>query len=73
MGRKMTDSSASETAMDAPDKAPGSGGGRLSGVMAWLRGRTETSLGRLALLWFHRDFEASRNSGAERPPTARCR
>jgi membrane protein len=42
----------------------GTGGSRLSSVIAWLRGRTETSLGRLALLWFHRYFEASRNSGA---------
>jgi uncharacterized BrkB/YihY/UPF0761 family membrane protein len=42
----------------------GTGGSRLSSVVGWLRGRTETSLGRLALLWFSRYFEASRNSGA---------
>jgi membrane protein len=48
-----------------PDaEAPGTGGSRLSAVTEWLRGRTETSLGRLALLWFRRYFEASRNSGA---------
>jgi uncharacterized BrkB/YihY/UPF0761 family membrane protein len=45
-------------------EAPGTGGSRLSAVTVWLRGRTETSLGRLALLWFRRYFEASRNSGA---------
>src|SRR4051812_14744474 len=45
-------------------EAPGTGGSRLSAVMDWLRGRTETSVGRLALLWFRRYFEASRNSGA---------
>jgi membrane protein len=33
-------------------------------VADWLRSRGETSLGRLALLWFRRYFEASRNSGA---------
>ena len=32
--------------------------------MEWLRGRADTSLGRLVLLWFRRYFEASRNSGA---------
>ena len=32
--------------------------------MEWLRGRADTSLGRLAFLWFNRYFEASRNSGA---------
>jgi membrane protein len=45
-------------------EAPGTSGGRLSLLVDWLRGRTETSLGRLALLWFRRYFEASRNSGA---------
>ena len=44
--------------------APGTGGSRLSAVVGWLRGRTDTSIGRLALLWFRRYFEASRNSGA---------
>jgi uncharacterized BrkB/YihY/UPF0761 family membrane protein len=45
-------------------EAPGTGGSRLSAAVGWLRGRTETSLGRLVLLWFKRYFEASRNSGA---------
>ena len=45
-------------------EAPGTGGSRLSLSVDWLRGRAETSLGRLALLWFRRYFEASRNSGA---------
>ncbi len=45
-------------------EAPGTGGSRLSAVAGWVRGRTETSVGRLALLWFNRYFEASRNSGA---------
>ena len=50
---------------DAPvADAPGTGGSRLSAVLDWLRGRADTSLGRLALLWFRRYFEASRNSGA---------
>jgi membrane protein len=44
-------------------QAPGTGGSRLSAVVGWLRSRAETSLGRLALLWFRRYFEASRNSG----------
>jgi len=44
--------------------APGTGGSRLSAVVGWLRGRTDTSIGRLTLLWFRRYFEASRNSGA---------
>ncbi len=45
-------------------EAPGTGGSRLSATVGWLRGRTETSVGRLVLLWFRRYFEASRNSGA---------
>jgi membrane protein len=44
--------------------APGTGGSRLSATVAWLRSRVDTSLGRLALIWFRRYFEASRNSGA---------
>ena len=44
--------------------APGTGGSRLAAARDWLQGRTDTSLGRLALLWFRRYFEASRNSGA---------
>jgi membrane protein len=45
-------------------EAPGTGGSRLSASVDWLRGRADTSLGRLAFLWFRRYFEASRNSGA---------
>jgi membrane protein len=45
-------------------KAPGTGGSRLSAVRDWLSGRAETRFGRLALSWFRRYFEASRNSGA---------
>jgi membrane protein len=45
-------------------QAPGTGGSRLSAAADWLRGRVDTSLGRLSLLWFRRYFEASRNSGA---------
>jgi membrane protein len=45
-------------------RTPGTGGSRLSAVADWLRSRTDTSLGRLSLLWFRRYFEASRNSGA---------
>jgi nitrogen fixation-related uncharacterized protein len=44
--------------------APGTGGSRLGAVLDWLRSRTDTSVGRLVLLWFRRYFEASRNSGA---------
>lgn len=36
---------------------------RASAVVDWLRGRADTSLGRLALQWFRAYFEASRNSG----------
>ena len=46
------------------EEAPGTGGSRLSAARDWLRGRADTSLARLALLWFRRYFEASRNSGA---------
>lgn len=45
-------------------EAPGTGGSRLGAARDWLSGRVDTSLGRLALLWFRRYFEASRNSGA---------
>jgi hypothetical protein len=48
-----------------PSAAPaGTGGSRLAAVRDWLNGRADTSLARLALLWFRRYFEASRNSGA---------
>jgi membrane protein len=60
----------------APDEQPvnhhaepsadgaGTGGSRLAAVRDWLDGRADTGLARLALLWFRRYFEASRNSGA---------
>jgi uncharacterized BrkB/YihY/UPF0761 family membrane protein len=48
----------------ASAEASGTGGSRLSAVATWLRCRADTSLGRLALIWFRRYFEASRNSGA---------
>ena len=37
--------------------------GRVQAVLDWLRGRSDTALGRLALHWFQTYFEASRNSG----------
>ena len=45
-------------------EAPGTGGSRLSAARDWLSRRADTSLARLAFLWFRRYFEASRNSGA---------
>ena len=39
-------------------------GGRSAAMLHWLQGRADTGIGRLALLWFRRYFEASRNSGA---------
>jgi membrane protein len=50
----------------APERAEaaGTGGGRLAAVTAWLRGRADNRISRLALLWFRRYLEASRNSGA---------
>ena len=51
----------------APGRAEaphGTGGGRLAAVLGWLRSRANNSLSRLALLWFRRYLEASRNSGA---------
>jgi uncharacterized BrkB/YihY/UPF0761 family membrane protein len=44
--------------------AVGTGGGRVAAILDWLRGRADRSVGRLALLWFRRYLEASRNSGA---------
>jgi uncharacterized BrkB/YihY/UPF0761 family membrane protein len=38
-------------------------GSRARAVQDWLRGRADTSVGRLALQWFRSYFEASRNSG----------
>ena len=37
--------------------------GRARAVQNWLRARADTALGQLALDWFRRYFEASRNSG----------
>jgi len=53
----------STPAQVAPD-APGRSKSRLSGLRHWLARRRDSSLARLALLWFRRYFEASRNSGA---------
>jgi len=39
------------------------GGSRVDRVLGWLRGRSDTRLGRLALQWFRAYFAASRNSG----------
>jgi membrane protein len=44
--------------------ASDAGASRLSPVVDWLHRRTDTSFGRLVLIWFRRYFEASRNSGA---------
>jgi uncharacterized BrkB/YihY/UPF0761 family membrane protein len=38
--------------------------GRTESIRRWLQQRTQTRVGRLALLWFHRYFEASRNSAS---------
>jgi membrane protein len=45
-------------------EAFGTGGGRLAAVGDWLRGRADSGVARLALLWFRRYLDASRNSGA---------
>ncbi len=45
-------------------EAPLTSKSRLSGLRNWLSKRADTSIARLALLWFRRYFEASRNSGA---------
>src|SRR5689334_24942235 len=37
--------------------------GRARRIQDWLRGRADTSIGRLALQWFRAYFAASRNSG----------
>jgi uncharacterized BrkB/YihY/UPF0761 family membrane protein len=53
------------TSDNSTTSSPGTGGSnRLSAVRDWLSNRADTSLGRLALLWFRRYSEASRNSGA---------
>ena len=43
-----------------PGFAPGN---RVRRIQSWLMGRADTALGRLALDWFRRYFEASKNSG----------
>jgi uncharacterized BrkB/YihY/UPF0761 family membrane protein len=47
-----------------PPEASGADGGRLAAISAWLRGRADNRVARLASLWFRRYLEASRNSGA---------
>ena len=47
-----------------PGEDAGTGGGRLAAVWRWLRVRADTRIARLALLWFRRYLDASRNSGA---------
>ena len=51
------------SAKSESDQAPEGTGGRIRAVQDWLTGRTDTSLGRLALQWFRAYFAASRNSG----------
>jgi uncharacterized BrkB/YihY/UPF0761 family membrane protein len=46
-----------------PDQVPATAGGRIRAVQDWLRGRSDTRVGRLALQWFRAYFAASRNSG----------
>jgi uncharacterized BrkB/YihY/UPF0761 family membrane protein len=46
------------------DEGQGVEEGRAAAVRNWLQQKTDTKIGRLALLWFHRYFESSRNSGA---------
>jgi membrane protein len=45
-------------------EAAGAGGGRLAALLSWARGHVDNAVGRLAILWFRRYLEASRNSGA---------
>ena len=45
------------------DAGTSSRGSRARVVQEWLAGRADTGVGRLALQWFRRYFEASRNSG----------
>ena len=51
------------SARPEPDQLPAGTGGRIKAVQAWLAGRADTRLGRLALQWFRAYFAASRNSG----------
>jgi membrane protein len=41
-----------------------SDGGRVARIQRWLASRADSPFGRLSLEWFHRYFEASRNSGS---------
>ncbi len=52
------------TASTLGGDAGGTGGSRLAAAREWLSYRAENRFARLALLWFRRYFEASRNSGA---------
>jgi hypothetical protein len=52
------------TSDNSTTSSPGTGGNRLSAARDWLSDRADKSLARLALLWFRRYLEASRNSGA---------
>ena len=47
-----------------PGEDAGTGSGRLAATSRWLRVRAGTRIARLALLWFRRYLDASRNSGA---------
>jgi membrane protein len=54
-----------EPPLPAPSQdEAGTGGGRLAAAWDWLRRRADSSVARLALLWFRRYLDASRNSGA---------
>jgi membrane protein len=48
--------------MPVPDQGR-VGHARITRIQDWLHGRADTALGRLALQWFGRYFESSRNSG----------
>jgi membrane protein len=60
----LDDASSPPPSASPAAETPSAGGSRLSASVDWLKGRADTSLGRLTLLWFKRYFEASRNSGA---------
>jgi len=45
------------------DTGGGSGGSRVQRALGWLRERSDSAVGRLALLWFRSYMAASRNSG----------
>ena len=51
-------------ASGADQEARVTGGSRLAAARAWLSKRAHNRFARLALIWFRRYFEASRNSGA---------